>query len=194
MLLAAAPAAATLIRRRWLAVAVVVAATIVFLVIVQIAFNAGWIVAVVAPLTGLLVAISVAAGLATVGACRARRPATSGSEHQLRTAKRRLLIAGRDRDYARAAHDVAPRACSLESGSGVLPLNVNARDATFRARTVTVRRSRKSRTSTVPLMTFVSVPVAPLLGEPLGIARPAQAATAAHPYVSLRDVFSCALR
>jgi CHASE2 domain-containing sensor protein len=64
VLLAAAPAAATLIRRPWLAVAAIVAAAVLFLAIVQIAFNAGWIVAVVAPLTGLLVATLGAAGLA----------------------------------------------------------------------------------------------------------------------------------
>jgi adenylate cyclase len=82
VLLAAAPAAATLIRRPWRAVAVVVAATILFLAIVQIAFNAGWIVAVVAPLTGLLVATLGAAGLATVGALRARRRHTRGMESE----------------------------------------------------------------------------------------------------------------
>jgi CHASE2 domain-containing sensor protein len=78
VLLATAPAAATLIRRPWLAVAVVVAAAALFLAIVQLAFNAGWIVAVVAPLTGLLVATLGAAGLAIVGVLRARRVRTRG--------------------------------------------------------------------------------------------------------------------
>jgi CHASE2 domain-containing sensor protein len=64
VLLAAAPAAATLIRRPWRAVVAVVAAAVLFLAVVQIAFNAGWIFAVVAPLTGLLVATLGAAGLA----------------------------------------------------------------------------------------------------------------------------------
>ena len=79
MLLAAVPAVAMLIRRRWLGVAAVVAAALLFLVIVQIAFSAGWIVAVVAPLAGLLVASLVAAGLGAAAALRAQRPATPGS-------------------------------------------------------------------------------------------------------------------
>jgi CHASE2 domain-containing sensor protein len=74
VLLAAVPAVATLIRRPWLAVAAVVATALLFLVIAQVAFSAGWIVAVVAPLTGLLVAGLVAAGLAAATALRARRP------------------------------------------------------------------------------------------------------------------------
>jgi CHASE2 domain-containing sensor protein len=84
VLLAAVPAAAMLIRRRWLAVVAVVAAAVVFfLVIVQIAFGAGWVVAVVAPLAGLLVATLVAAGLAAAAALRAGRPGTFGPENQL---------------------------------------------------------------------------------------------------------------
>jgi CHASE2 domain-containing sensor protein len=79
LLLAAVPPAAMLIRRRWLAVAAVVAAALLFLVIVQIAFSAGWIVGVVAPLVGLLVASLVATGLGAAAALRAQRPATPGS-------------------------------------------------------------------------------------------------------------------
>ena len=79
LLLAAVTAAAMLTRRRWLAVAAVAAAALLFLVIVQIAFSAGWIVGVVAPLVGLLVASLVATGLRAAAALRAQRSATPGS-------------------------------------------------------------------------------------------------------------------
>ena len=73
VLLSTVPAAATLIRRPWLAVVTVVAAAVVFLVVVQIAFSAGWIVAVVAPLLGLVAATLGAAGLAAARGLRARQ-------------------------------------------------------------------------------------------------------------------------
>jgi CHASE2 domain-containing sensor protein len=75
VLLAAAPATATLIRPRWLAVVAIVAAAALFLALVQLAFDAGWILAVVAPLAALLAATLGAAGLAAADVLRARRHA-----------------------------------------------------------------------------------------------------------------------
>ena len=80
VLLAAVPAAATLIRRRWLAVAAVAAAAVLFLAIVQIVFNTGWIIAVVVPLAALLTATLVAVVFASAGVLRARRARAGGSE------------------------------------------------------------------------------------------------------------------
>jgi CHASE2 domain-containing sensor protein len=85
LLLAAVPAAATLVRRRHLAVVAVLAAPALFLVIVQLAFGAGLIIAVVAPLAGLLAASLGAAGLTATRVVRARAAArrrSSGRENR----------------------------------------------------------------------------------------------------------------
>jgi CHASE2 domain-containing sensor protein len=73
VLLAAVPAAATLVRRRYLGVFAVVVAPVVFLALVQLAFGAGLIIAVVAPLVALLAASLGAAGLTMTRVIRARR-------------------------------------------------------------------------------------------------------------------------
>jgi CHASE2 domain-containing sensor protein len=73
LLLVAVPAAATLARRRYLAVGLIVAAAAAFLAIVQLAFGAGRIVAMVAPLVGLLAAILGAAVLTAARVHRARQ-------------------------------------------------------------------------------------------------------------------------
>jgi CHASE2 domain-containing sensor protein len=71
--LGAVPAAALLIRRPLFAVAAVVASAALFLVIVQLAFNAGRVVAVVVPLVGLVAAALGAIGLAVARVVRRRR-------------------------------------------------------------------------------------------------------------------------
>jgi adenylate cyclase len=85
LLLAILPALTTLTRRRWLAAAVIVVAVALFLAIAQLAFNAGWILAVVVPLTALLAATLGAAGLAALQARSAAalqtRSAPSGHAH-----------------------------------------------------------------------------------------------------------------
>jgi CHASE2 domain-containing sensor protein len=73
VLLGAVPAVALLSRSLPRAVAAVVAAAVVFLAAAQLAFHAGWILAVVAPLAGLLAAALGAAGLAATRSLRARR-------------------------------------------------------------------------------------------------------------------------
>jgi CHASE2 domain-containing sensor protein len=85
LLLAAVPAAATLVRRRHLAIVAALAAPALFLVIVQLAFGAGLIIAVVAPLAGLLAASLGAAGLTATRVVRARaatRGRSSGRENR----------------------------------------------------------------------------------------------------------------
>jgi CHASE2 domain-containing sensor protein len=78
VLLAAVPALATLTRRPRLAVVAILAAALLFLAMVQLAFGAGWILAVVAPLAALLMATLGAAGLAAAGLVRARRARLRG--------------------------------------------------------------------------------------------------------------------
>jgi adenylate cyclase len=73
LLIGAVPALAALALRRYIAVATFVAGAVLFLAYAQIAFSAGWIVAVVVPLAGLLAAALGAAGLAAAGALRRRR-------------------------------------------------------------------------------------------------------------------------
>jgi CHASE2 domain-containing sensor protein len=74
--LGALPAAALLVRRPLLAGACVVASAVLFLVVVQLAFNAGRVVAVVVPLVGLLVATLGVVGLAVARVVRRRRGAS----------------------------------------------------------------------------------------------------------------------
>jgi CHASE2 domain-containing sensor protein len=77
--LGAVPAAALLIRRPLFAVVAVVASAGIFLVVVQLAFNAGRVVAVVVPLVGLLAAALGAVGLAVARVVRRRRAASIGA-------------------------------------------------------------------------------------------------------------------
>jgi CHASE2 domain-containing sensor protein len=74
--LGAVPAAAGLVRRPLLAAAVVAASAALFLVVVQLAFNAGRVVAVVVPLVGLLAATLGVVGLAVARVVRRRRAAS----------------------------------------------------------------------------------------------------------------------
>ncbi len=75
ILLACLPAVAALTRSWRIAVAAVAAGAVAFLVGAQLAFNAGRIVAVVAPLAALLLASSGVAGLAVARTMRRRRGA-----------------------------------------------------------------------------------------------------------------------
>jgi CHASE2 domain-containing sensor protein len=80
LLLACVPAVATLMASRAVGAALIAAAGVVFLAAVQLAFNAGWIIAVVVPLAALLAsAVCVGAVLAT-RMVRRRRRARSRSE------------------------------------------------------------------------------------------------------------------
>jgi CHASE2 domain-containing sensor protein len=72
LVLAAVPAAATLLRRRDVAVAVIAVTAVLYLAIVQLAFGTGRILAVVAPLAGLLVASLGAAALTAARALQRR--------------------------------------------------------------------------------------------------------------------------
>jgi CHASE2 domain-containing sensor protein len=72
-LLAAVPPAASLTRRGSIAVAAVLGSAILFLVIAQVAFNSGRIVALVVPLFALLVAALASAGVAFGRLLRSRR-------------------------------------------------------------------------------------------------------------------------
>jgi CHASE2 domain-containing sensor protein len=74
--LGALPAAAGLLRRPLLAGAAVVASAALFLVVAQLAFNAGRVVAVVVPLVGLLLATLGVVGLAVARLVRRRRAAS----------------------------------------------------------------------------------------------------------------------
>jgi CHASE2 domain-containing sensor protein len=77
LVLACVPALATLAASRAIGVALIAAAAVVFVAVVQLAFNAGWIIAVVVPLAALLAsAVCVGAVVATrmVRRRRARSP------------------------------------------------------------------------------------------------------------------------
>jgi CHASE2 domain-containing sensor protein len=73
VLLAAVPPAATLTRRGIIAVAVVLGSAILFLVLAQVAFNSGRIVALVVPLFALIVAALASAAVASGRLLRSRR-------------------------------------------------------------------------------------------------------------------------
>lgn len=77
LVLAAVPAAATLLPRRDVAVAVIVGTAALYLAIVQLAFGTGRIVAVVAPLAGLLAASLGAAAMTAARVLRRRAHARS---------------------------------------------------------------------------------------------------------------------
>ena len=76
ILLACVPAVAALSRSRALAAAAIVVTAVLFLVVAQLAFHGGWIVAVVVPLAAL--AVSTAAVTALAAARTARARATRG--------------------------------------------------------------------------------------------------------------------
>jgi len=78
LVLAGVPVLASLTRSRALKVIAVVAITAAFLVAAQLAFQAGWIVAVVAPLAALVAAALGVAGLTAARTIRGRR-ALAGS-------------------------------------------------------------------------------------------------------------------
>jgi CHASE2 domain-containing sensor protein len=77
LVLASVPALAGLSASRAVGAAAIAAAAVAFLVVTQLAFQAGWILAIVVPLAGLAVAAVGVAGLAAGRTMRAR-PARSG--------------------------------------------------------------------------------------------------------------------
>jgi CHASE2 domain-containing sensor protein len=73
LVLACVPALASLITSRAVAVAVIAAMAAVFLAVAQLAFNAGWILPVVLPLTALAVSTACVAGLVAARTVRRQR-------------------------------------------------------------------------------------------------------------------------
>jgi CHASE2 domain-containing sensor protein len=73
MLFGAMPALAARARSRGLRIGTIVAAVALLIAVIQISFQAGWIVAAVAPLVALAAAIVGVAGLAVWRSARARR-------------------------------------------------------------------------------------------------------------------------
>lgn len=79
LVLACVPALATLVASRAVGAALIAAAAVVFLAAVQLAFNAGWIIAIVVPLAALL-ASAVCVGAVVATRMVRRRRARSRSE------------------------------------------------------------------------------------------------------------------
>ena len=73
LVLACVPALASLSASRLVGVAVIAASAVVFLAVAQLAFNAGWILAVVLPLAALAVSAGCVAALVASRMVRRRR-------------------------------------------------------------------------------------------------------------------------